>query len=511
MPSHHPLARALGVALSLTALPALAQIDPLRIVTPWEIGGLDPARSGYIFTRTQIAETLVTTDRDNILVPRLARAWRVSDDRLTWTFDLRPGVTFHDGTPFSPETVVASLLRARTAPGILANAPIAAIEPAEGAVRIRTTTPFAALPAFLAHSSTLILAPAATGANGAVRTIIGTGPFRATAITAPQGLEAARHDGWWGGSVAVARIRYLAAGRGETRTLMADTGEADLVYNLPPTAFQRLGRSARVNLITAAIPRTYTLKPNAGGAHFGDIRARQALSLAIDRAGIAAGILRTPDSVAGQLFPPGLAGWHDPSLPPLAYDPEAAKRLLDEAGWVPGADGVRMKDGKPFRVTLRTFPDRPEQPVIATAIQAQLKEVGIIVDVSVGNSGDIPLGHRDGTLELGLAARNFALVPDPIGTLLQDYGPNGGDWGAMNWNTPGSAELAATVTRLGGVFDAAQAAPLRQRVVAILHAELPVLPLAWFTHSVAAGKRLSGVTLDPYEISYRLSDISFAR
>jgi len=511
MTSRRTLVRALGLTLGLLALPAAAQPDALRIVAPWEIGGLDPARTGYLFQRMQVAETLVTTDRDNKLVPLLARGWHVSDDQLTWTFDLRPDVTFQDGTKLSGEIVAASLTRARTAPGILSNAPVTAIEAADGAVRITTATPFSALPAFLAHHSTLILAPSSHGPDGAVRSVVGTGPFRITSLTPPRGFDAERFDGWWGGKIATARVRYLAAGRGETRTLSADTGEADLVFNLPPTAFQRLSRSPRVTLITASIPRTYILKVNAGGPFFGDIRVRQAVSAAIDREGIAAGLLRTPEAVATQLFPPSLAGWHAPALPPLAHDPEAAKRLLAEAGWQPGADGVRTKDGRPFRVTLRTFPDRPEQPVIATAIQAQLKEVGIVVEVSIGNSGDIPLGHNDGTLDLGLAARNFSLVPDPIGTLIQDYDPKGGDWGAMNWTGAGAAELAATISQLGSTFEPQAAQALRQRVAAILQAELPVMPLAWFTHSVAASKRLSGVTLDPYELSYRLSDITFTK
>lgn len=503
------LARLFAAVLAgFSSIAAAQQPHTLRVVAPWEIGGLDPARSGYIFGRMQVAETLVTTDRQNRLVPLLARDWHVSDDRLTWVFELKPDVTFHDGTKLDADAVAASLARAHTAPGILSNAPIAAIEPAGDAIRISTTRPFAALPAFLAHYSTIVLAPSSFGPDGAVRSVIGTGPFRVTALTPPQGFEVVRFDGWWGGRVAIAGARYLAAGRGETRTLMADTGEADLVYNLPPTAFDRLRRSTRVTLTTMAIPRTYTLKVNAGGVFFGDLRARRALSLAIDREGIAAGILRTPGAAATQLMPPALVGWHDPALPPLAHDPAEARRLLAEIGWQPGPDGVLVKDGRPFRVVLRTFPDRPEQPVIATAIQAQLKEIGIALEVAIGNSGDIPLGHRDGTLDLGLAARNFSLVPDPIGTLLQDYGPEGGDWGAMGWS---SAALTETLARLGSTFDPAAAAPLRRRAVAILHEELPVLPLAWFTHSVAASKRLAGVTLDPYELSYRLSDITFGQ
>jgi peptide/nickel transport system substrate-binding protein len=498
---------ALLIAACAVLLPgrAEAQRDIVRVVGPWEIGGLDPNRSGYNFSRMQVTETLVTTDAENRLVPALAESWQVSPDQLSWSFRLRPGVVFHDGTSLTADAVVASLQRARVAPGILASAPIAAMEPQDGAVLIRTTRPFAALPAFLANYTAQVLAPASGTPDGTIRAIIGTGPFRVTSITAPQGFEVERTGTWWGGRVAIAAARYTAVGRGETRALMAETGEADMVFNLPPSAFDRLRRSPRVALIATAIPRTYTLKLNAGGPFFAERGVRQALSAAIDRQGIATAILRDPEVAATQLFPPTLAGWHTPDLPPLAYDQAAARRMLAAAGWQPGADGVLQRGGRRFAVTLRTFPDRPEQPVMATAIQAQLRDVGIAVEVAIGNSSDIPAGHRDGTLDLALAARNFSLVPDPLGTLLQDYGAEGGDWGAMGWSSP---ELVAVMERLGATFDAAAAAPLRRQAAAILQAELPVLPLAWFTHSVAASRRLTDVSLDPYELSYRLSAIA---
>lgn len=105
--------------------------------------------------------------------------------------------------------------------------------------------------------------------------------------------------------------------------------------------------------------------------------------------------------------------------------------MLAELGWQPGEDGVLERDGERFEVTLRTFPDRPELPLTATAIQTQLGEIGIDVEVSIGNSSDIPARHAEGTLELALLARNFGLTPDPIGTALADITGGGGDWGAM--------------------------------------------------------------------------------
>ncbi len=161
---------------------------------------------------------------------------------------------------------------------------------------------------------------------------------------------------------------------------------------------------------------------------------------------------------------------------------------------------------------LRTFVDRPELPVIATALQAQWREAGIAVQVSVGNSGDIPLGHRDGSLQLALAARNYANVPDPTGTLIQDFGMGGtgsgaGDWGAMGWQDAGLSAALAELSR--GGLPPARVAALRRRITATLQSELPVVPVTWYRQQVAVGPRVTGVTLDVLERSYRLSQMGW--
>lgn len=172
-----------------------------------------------------------------------------------------------------------------------------------------------------------------------------------------------------------------------------------------------------------------------------------------------------------------------------------------------GADGILEQDGRRFGVSLVTFSSWPELPPVATAIQAQLRQVGIEVKVSVGNSSEIVSRHRDGSLEMGLASRNFSLVPDPLGTLMQDYGPKGGDWGAMGWS---SAELGEVFRRLDETADAAARLPLQGRAAEILHEGLPVVPVAWSELAVAANKRISGVRVDPFELSYHIASIKWA-
>lgn len=500
------------VAVSLMTLlagsaPAMATDGVVDIVAPFEITGLDPAKSGDIFLRMGIVETLVEADMDGNPVPSLARSWAVSEDGLTWRFELQTGVKFQDGTGLTAEAVASALNIARAKAGLLSKAPITEIKAdGEGAVVVSLSKPFVPLLAFLAENRAQILAPAAyEGAD--VKAVIGTGPFKLTKLEAPQSLSVERFAGYWGQKPEIEKATYLSVSRAETRALMAESGDADYVFNLDPASRTRLAKSDKVVLQSVSIPRSVLLKVNAGHAFLADVKAREALSFAIDREGLAVAILRYP-AAATQLFPPSLKIWHDADLAPLGYDPEKAKALLAELGWTPGAGGMLEKDGKPFALTLTTYPDRPELPLIAAVLQDQLKQIGVALTINSTNSSEIPAKHQDGSLELALMARNFALVPDPIGTMLTDYGPGGGDWGAMNWTNAGFETALDDLTR---VTDQTQGEALRHQAVAAIQADLPVIPIAWYQQTVAVSPKLEWATIDPFERSFGLETMRWAK
>ncbi|MFC7704671.1 ABC transporter substrate-binding protein [Plastorhodobacter daqingensis] len=500
-----PRTFAAAAAIAVTAFPlgAAAQNDGvLDIVAPFEIKGADPTTSGSIFIKMDVAETLVNADADGELVPGLATHWEVSEDGLVWRFHLRDGVVFHDGTPFTAEAAVRALSVARDKPGLLAQAPISAIEADAGDLLIRLTEPFAPMPAFLSEYRSLIYAPAAYAEDGSVEAVIGTGAYRVTRMEAPLKLTVEAFDAYWDGAPAVERAVYHSVGRAETRALMAESGDADYVFNLDPASVARLGTDDRLEVLSVSVPRSLLVKVNVAHPFLADIRARQALSLAIDRDGLAMAILRYPAG-ANQLFPPSMRAWHGQAVAPLDHDPDAARALLAELGWAPGPDGVLLRDGARFALTLTTYPDRPELPLTAAVLQQMFAEIGIEVTIDSTNSSEIPVRHGDGTLELALLARNFALVPDPLGTLLTDYAP-AGDWGAMGWE---NAEFTALIRDLAqGAGD--QAA--RDRAIEILQADLPVVPVAWYQQTAAVSRKITGAIMDPYERSIGLRHIRWS-
>ncbi len=498
--------RRLSLLLAVTALapvPGWAETQTLTVVAPFEIKSADPNLSGDIFIKMDVAETLVNADPSGQLLPGLSDRWSVSDDHLVWRFHIRPGVTFHDGTALTAQDAAKALTFAKAKQGLLSRAPITAITAEGDETVITLSKPFAALPAFLAEYRSLIYAPAAYAPDGQVGSVIGTGAFKVTMMEPPMRLEAERFPAYWGGPAKLDRVRYTSATRSETRALMAESGDAQLVVNLDPASVAQLQKVETVQVEAVSLPRILLLKMNAASPFFDTAEERRALSMAIDREGLAQAVLRYP-AAASQMFPPSMAGWHDPALAPLAHDVEGARKAFADAGWRPGADGILVKDGQRFDVELLTYPDRPELPLTAAVLEQLLREVGVAVTINSTNSSEIPAKHAAGTLQLALFARNFALVPDPVGTLLQDYAPTG-DWGAMGWENADFTRLIEKMATEGG-SDAEKA-----RIASTLQAELPVLPIAWYQQRAAVAKSVSGIVIDPYERTFGLKSATFSQ
>ena len=104
-------------------------------------------------------------------------------------------------------------------------------------------------------------------------------------------------------------------------------------------------------------------------------------------------------------------------------------------------------------------------------------------------------------------ARNYGVTADPTGTAKADFGAGGGDWGAMNWDAPAVAEAIDTIASLG---ESSIRNPLIKSVVSEIHAQLPVIPVVWYQHTLSIAEGLEGVEIDPLERTYGLQSISWA-
>ncbi|NKB61985.1 MAG: hypothetical protein GKR95_07550 [Gammaproteobacteria bacterium] len=166
----------------------------------------------------------------------------------------------------------------------------------------------------------------------------------------------------------------------------------------------------------------------------------------------------------------------------------------------------RWDSGKRWRALFDIAAYRPELPLIAAVLQNSWREIGIELEISVANYSEIPAGHQDGTLHVALYARNYGLTPDPIGTVFQDFGVGGGDWGAMGWE---NAEVAQALGSIAATGDAKARTEDIAKVARVLHEELPLIPIVWYQHTVSIASGLKGVIIDPLQRSYNLSKVSW--
>lgn len=501
------LALAATTACSTTSSTAQEPDRTLRIAGPFEVHSLDPTADGEVFTRLQVTETLVTSDLDGQIVPGLATSWAATPDGRTWTFELRQDVTFHDGTPLTPDAVVASLEKvAATTASPLADLPVAAIRAEPAAVVVELTEPALTLPAVLTHYSTAVLAPASYDPQGRVTQVLGTGPYEITDVELPASITTTLSDEWRGPTPAIEDVTFQTVGRAEARALLAVGGQADVVFGLEPAGRERVEASDTARMESSLQPRTMLLKVNTAHPVLGDVRVRRALSLALDREAMAQAVLREPELAATELLPPSLPAWHVADEP-LTHDPDEARDLLAQAGWTPGADGTLQRDGAPLELTLLTYPDRPELPALATAIQAALAEIGIGLTVEVTSSSAIPAGHADGSLELALIAKHFALVSDPLVDVATVFAPEGADWGVMGWTDPAVQDAVGRLLR--GASDA-DADAARATVVNTAQEQLPLVPVAWYRMNAAVSTDVDGFVMDPLETTWRITDLRWA-
>ncbi|MFZ1181124.1 MAG: ABC transporter substrate-binding protein, partial [Herbaspirillum sp.] len=284
---------------------AVVSPDVLTVVGPWEMTGLDPSLAGYLFTRMEVAETLLEVDDKGQLQPGLASSWQVSADGSEWRFTLHAGRRYHDDTPVTVSTVLACLRRAHSRPGVLRLAAIKSLAADGGDIVVSLNHPFGPLSYLFTHYSAQILAPSSFAADGSVVRIIGSGPFRISSLSLPQQFNVERCAGYREGvkGRSVQRARYISVARSETRMLLVQSGQADLAFSFDPPSIRVLQHSPKATLVSVMLPRTTFIKLNTGHPFLSDVRVRRAIALCVERQGIARALLRDPELGATQLFP----------------------------------------------------------------------------------------------------------------------------------------------------------------------------------------------------------------
>lgn len=366
----------------------------LRIAVNSDFGCIDPRQAQGLPQRafaTHFLDTLLEQDFETgEILPALATEWKVSDDAKEFTFKLREGVTFSDGTKLTAANVKENLddiialgAKAPYGPTNLTGytgtevvddytAVVKFEKPNIPFLQGASTTPFG-----IQASATL----AKSAEDRCVGQIIGSGPYVLseyeptvkTVLTKRDDYDwaspASAHQGPGYFDEIIAEIVLEPT----VRTGGLQSGQYDAILGVTPQDAQALESSGFLTLSRENPGLVNSLLVNEKRPLTGDVNVRRAFQLAVDRAEISDVIIGFPDLVAKSVLSETTPGYADFSKE-LVYDPDEAKRLLDESGWVPGADGIREKDGQ--RLALEILGTDASGPLYEL-LQLQLKDVGI--------------------------------------------------------------------------------------------------------------------------------------
>jgi peptide/nickel transport system substrate-binding protein len=420
----------------------------------------------------------------------LALSWEANDTADAWTFRLREGVTFHDGTPFNAEAVKFNFDRWN-----LLDHPYNFVEEGntfnsftavfggyhgdegyqiesvdvldEYTVRINLALPVGYFPQQVAsayfglHSPTAV---AAAGMNYGFPSggVVGTGPFKFKEWIDGDRLTFERNDDYWGEPALVEELVFRGIASPTTRLAELEAGSIDLALNLSPESYDVVANSSTIKVVAADADMVLGyLGMHQGNKPFDDIRVRQAFAYAIDSDAIVDAFYGDLGKVANEFITPGLPGRLENE--PYSYDPELARELLAEAGYPDGFDTE-------FWYMPVSRPYYPAPKDIAEAVTSYLGDVGIRAELKTEDWGIYLNDYLEGKFPmymLGWSA-DFA---DPDNFISSFFNPaNAVRFGYVN------DELFTLISEAQSAGSLEERVILYQQIEQILHDDLPALP-----------------------------------
>lgn len=352
----------------------------------------------------QLVDSLLWQDpSDGSLKPWLATKYSANADATAFTFDLRSGVTFSDGTAFDATAVkdtfddIASAGASSTAAAYFSGYTGTKVVD-DDTVEVDFGAPNAAFPNATSSVALGIVAPKTTEtpfddrADG--KAVIGTGPFTLQSYTKNTSTVLTKRNGYdWGpaarggsGAAHLSKVTFQVVPEASVRTGSLQSGQLDAISSVQPSDVDTL--QAQYDLVTRANPgQVFGLTFNQKRPIVSDLAVRKAIAQAVDPKAVRDTALndlfKVADSVLGSTTP----GYADTSSGSAAYDPKAAAAALDDAGWEEGSDGIRAKDGQKLQLKLIWITNFGPNQTSLELIQQELEKIGVGVTLE---SGTVP-------------------------------------------------------------------------------------------------------------------------
>ncbi len=494
------------LALGL-GLPATAQTPPGVLVVGQiaEPKALDPAAVTAVNDfriLMNVFDGLVRYKSGTLEVePALATGWEISEDGTEYTFALRDGVTFHDGSAFNADVVKFNFDRMLnedhpfhdTGPFPLSFF-FSAVENVEVVdpltVRFTLNAPYAPFLSNLAYPTGLIVSQAAVEQHGADfgRNPSGTGPFHFVEWRSNEAVVVERNPDHWDGAPALDAVVFRPITDANTRTAEMLAGGIDLMVEVPPVALSQF-QSDAYTVSEQAGPHVWFLILNAKEGPFAEKAVRQAANYAVNKEALVNDVLEGTAEVAAGPTPPAFAWAYNESLEPYPYDPEKARALLAEAGMENPAVTFFVTEGGSGML---------DPIAMGTAIQADLQAVGFDVTIETYEWNTF-LGEVNPGLEGKADMAEMAWMtndPDtlPFLALRTEAWPDKGGFNSGYYSNPKVDELLETART---ATDQDERARLYKEMQEIVQEDAPWVFVANWKQNAVTSDKVENFQLEP--------------
>ena len=511
-------ASSVSTAASEPAAAVNGSDQELVFVNYRDIRDLNPhLYAGEMYAQSILYDTLVSITEDGY-EGCLAESWTISEDGKIYTFKIRNGVTFSDGTVCDANAILANFNaiienKERHTWLEMMNLLVGVSAPDDHTFVIKLSEAYYPMltelgcirPFAMISPNCMINGSTKDGVSG----YIGTGPYVLTDFETDQYAVFERNENYWGEKPEIERITVKVIPDNQTRIMALESGEIDLIFGknmLDADAISQYVDSDKFEVALSNPTSTRHIVLNTTNEILSDTAVRQALQHATNRTAISEGIFYGLEQPADTLYA-ATVPYCDVELTPYEYSTETASSMLDEAGWIMGSSGIREKGGKKLELDLLYNSDSVTEKTISEYLQSEYLKLGISLNIH----GEEEQSYRD-----NMKAGNFDMVfnicwgmpYDPQSSLAAMRAPVYGDFAAQQ-GLADKKEIDQAITDILTTTDEEERQELYRFVLTRLHEDAVYIPLTFECNKALYTKNLQGVHFgtDQYDVPF--SDMYF--
>ncbi|RGE00160.1 nickel ABC transporter, nickel/metallophore periplasmic binding protein [Clostridiaceae bacterium AF02-42] len=487
--------------------------EELVFVNYRDIRDLNPhLYAGEMYAQEMLYETLVNITADGY-EGCLAESWDISDDGKTYTFHIRDGVKFSDGEVCDANAIKANFdaiieNKDRHTWLEMMNLLVGVSAPDDKTFVIELSEPYYPLLTELGVTRPFAMISPKAMKDGStkdgVNAYIGTGPYVLTDFVTDEYAVFEANENYWGEQPKIKKITVKVIPDNQTRILALEKGEIDMIFGknmIDADAINQYTGNDKFTVSLSDPTSTRQIVLNTTRDVLADKEVRQALQHATNKQAISDGIFYGLEQPADTLFAKTVP-YCDIDLEPYAYDVELAQSMLDEAGWVVGADKIRERDGQKLNIDLLYNSDSVTEKAIAEYLQSEYQKIGISLNIH----GEEEQSYRD-----NMKAGNFDMVfnicwgtpYDPQSSLAAMRAPVYGDYAAQ-LGLEDKADIDQAITDILVSTDETKRQGLYTFVLTRLHEDAVYIPLTYECNKAIYRSDLQGFhfTQTQYEVPF---------